>query len=57
MDKKYTMRYASLQAAYWLGAVATLNFAESFLLTRGFDEAGVGVLLAIGFLFALVLNP
>lgn len=57
MDKKYTMRYASLQGAYWLGSVATLTFVESFLLPRGFSEAGVGLLLAFGYLFALVLEP
>ena len=57
MDKKYTFRYATLQVAYWIGAIASLTFAERFLLSRGFTEDIIGVLLAIGFVLSLVVEP
>lgn len=51
------VRYALLNAAYWMVYCITLSFASVFLVARGYSNAQIGVILASGQVLGLVLQP
>lgn len=41
-------RYSIIQASYWMSYAAVFAFGAVFLLSRGFDNRQIGVIMAMG---------
>lgn len=52
-----TVRYAALQASYWVINCAMFGFAAVYLEDRGFGAGTVGVILALATIFSGLLQP
>lgn len=47
MDKKLTIHYATIQAAYWIMAVVCMGFLTPILQDRGFNSLEIGIIFAV----------
>lgn len=56
-QKNLTVSYAFVQAAYWMNFCLTSGFAAVFLQGLGYNNAELGVVLAVGNLLGAVLGP
>ncbi len=56
-QKNLTVSYALVQAAYWMNFCLTSGFAAVFLQGLGYNNAELGVVLAVGNLLGAVLGP
>lgn len=54
---KYTAKYAAIQGSYWPIFCSSYSFASVFLLSRNFDNAQIGIVLALANVFAVFLQP
>lgn len=52
-----TPRYALVQSLYWLSFCTTLGFLSVYLLSRGFVNAEIGILLALTNIMTAVAQP
>lgn len=52
-----TLRYGLLQGFYWAAFAAAIAFASVFLLSRGFSNTQIGVLLAVSNTLAAFAQP
>lgn len=57
MEKKLNVGYGCINGTYWMYYGVALSFASAFLLTKGYKNAEIGVILAIGNILAVVLQP
>lgn len=57
LAKKITLQYCIEQCGYWGAACALYGFATTFLLQRGFQISQAGILLAMGNIIGVVLQP
>ena len=55
--KKRTFCFSLLQGFYWFGACLVYAYAERLLLSYGFQTGTIGVILAVAYLSAMVLQP
>lgn len=55
--KNLTLRYSLHQGFYWAAAAGVLSFASTYLLSKGFSPAQVGVLLAVSSLLSCTSQP
>ncbi len=54
---KRTLGYTFIQGTYWSAYAVAYSYASVFLLARGFSSTQVGIILALGNLFTLILQP
>lgn len=55
--RKLMMQYCILQGAYWASFCVIYAFATVFLLSRGFENSMIGVIIAAGNILGVVLQP
>lgn len=55
--KKRTFLYSLMQGFYWIGACLTYSYGERLLLSYGFATGRIGVILAVSYGAAMVLQP
>lgn len=55
--RKLMMQYCILQGAYWASFCVIYAFATVFLLSRGFESSMIGVIIAVGNILGVVLQP
>ena len=51
------IKYGVMQALYWMGFVATYNYAAYYLSDKGFNSSDIGLILAFANIFAALLQP
>jgi len=56
-NTKLNLEYSWAQGAYWASDGLIFNFAAVFLQSRGYSNYSLGVILALGNIFAFVLQP
>ncbi len=57
MEKRFNLQYAGIHGTYWLYYGVVCSFASVFLLDRGYSNTEIGIILAIGNIFAVILQP
>lgn len=57
LDRGMTARYAAIQGAYFMGYGAIYSFASAFLLSRGFANSQIGVIIALSNVIAAFVQP
>lgn len=57
LNKTYNIKYCSVQGTYWLIYAVVASFASVFLLDRGYTNGQIGMILALGNLVTVVLQP
>lgn len=55
--RKLALQYSILQGAYWALFCVTYGFATVFLLSRNFNSLQIGIVIAIGNLLGVVMQP
>lgn len=56
LELQLNIKYGFVCGFYWMLYCCTLSMASAFLMGRGFSTAGIGFLLALTFLIAIVLQ-
>ena len=56
-DKILALRIAGLQAVYWMTYAPIASFAAVYLLSKAFSNQQIGWALALGNVFAILLQP
>ena len=51
------VRYASLQFFYWMTNLSIYSFSSAFLLPNGFSSSRVGIVMTLGSIGSLLLEP
>ncbi|WP_427813232.1 MFS transporter [Enterococcus sp. 22-H-5-01] len=54
---KLNLQYISMQVPYWMGYSVLGTFTSVFLLSRGFTNGQIGIVLSLANLLAAVLQP
>ncbi len=57
MKRILNAEYGSLQALYWMCYAVVGNFASVFLLAKGYSNAEIGMIIAVGSIISVVLQP
>ena len=57
MEKRFNLQYAGIHGTYWLYYGVICSFASVFLLDRGYSNTEIGIILAVGNIFAVLLQP
>ncbi len=57
LNKILNVQYCSLQGFYWMNICIIISFAAVFLQARGYSNSELGVIMAVGNILALVLQP
>lgn len=57
MKKLLNVEYSTIQGAYWMYYGVVASFASVFLLEQGYTNANIGMILAIGSIVAVFLQP
>lgn len=55
--KKLMLQYCVLQGSYWASFCVLYAFATVFLLSRGFESSMIGVIIAVGNILGVILQP
>ena len=56
-EYKITYAYAALQGSYWMGFGVIISFTAVFLLSHGFADSKIGILIALSSLLSVLLQP
>jgi PPP family 3-phenylpropionic acid transporter len=57
MRRILNCEYGGLHAAYWMSFAVITSFASAFLLSRGYTNSEIGIILAAGSMVAVFLQP
>lgn len=57
MKKLLNIEYAISQGAYWMYYGVVASFASVFLLERDYSNSQIGLIIAVGSVFAVILQP
>lgn len=57
MKKLLNIEYAGIQMLYWMAYAMVATFASAFLLGRGYSNSEIGVILAVGNVVAVIIQP
>ena len=57
MNKKLHVDYGAIHASYWMLFGVTSSFASAFLLHAGYTNGEIGIILAVGNVLAVFLQP
>ena len=57
MGKLLNVKYGCIHGTYWMYYGVACSFASAFLLARGYSNAEIGLILAVGNILAVFLQP
>lgn len=57
MKKILNAEYGGIHATYWMAYAVITSFASAFLLDRGYSNSEIGLILAVGSVVAVFLQP
>lgn len=57
MGKILNIEYGGIHATYWMVYAVVSSFASAFLLDRGYTNSEIGLILAVGSVVAVFLQP
>lgn len=57
MGKLLNIKYGCIHGTYWMYYGVACSFASAFLLARGYSNAEIGIILAVGNILAVFLQP
>ena len=57
MQRKLNLHYAAVHGSYWMSFGVLYSFSSVFLLGRGYSNASIGLILALGNLIAVLVQP
>lgn len=57
MKKVLNIEYGGIHAAYWMSYAIVASFASAFLLGRGYSNSEIGLIIAVGSMVAVFLQP
>ncbi len=57
MEKLLNIKYGCIHGTYWMYYGVAGSFASAFLLARGYSNAEIGIILAVGNILAVFLQP
>lgn len=57
MEKLLNIKYGCIHGTYWMYYGIAGSFASAFLLARGYSNAEIGIILAVGNILAVFLQP
>lgn len=57
MTRRRNAKYAAMQGIYWMISCICVVFTSVFLLDRGYSNSEIGVILALGYILGMVLQP
>lgn len=57
MKKILNIEYGGIHATYWMTYAVISSFASAFLLSRGYTNSEIGVIIAVGSVVAVFLQP
>lgn len=57
MKKLLNAEYAGIHGTYWMFYGVISSFASTFLLARGYSNSEIGLILAVGNILAVMLQP
>lgn len=57
MGKLLNIKYGCIHGTYWMHYGVACSFASAFLLARGYSNAEIGIILAVGNILAVFLQP
>ena len=57
MEKMLNIKYGCIHGTYWMYYGIAGSFASAFLLARGYSNAEIGIILAVGNILAVFLQP
>ena len=57
MGKLLNIKYGCIHGTYWMYYGVAGSFASAFLLARGYSNAEIGIILAVGNILAVFLQP
>ncbi len=53
----YTIKYAGIQAFFWINFALLLGYTSLYLLDAGFDNTQIGIIIALAGVISAVLQP
>ena len=57
MGKILNIEYGGIHATYWMAYAVISSFASAYLLDRGYTNSEIGLILAVGSIVAVFLQP
>lgn len=57
MKKILNAEYGGIHATYWMAYAVITSFASAFLLDRGYSNSEIGLILAVGSVVAVFMQP
>ena len=57
MKRLLNIDYGAIHGSYWMSFGIVYSFASVFLLAKGFTNSQIGIILAVGNLLAVVIQP
>ena len=57
MKRLLNLEYAGIHGTYWMLYGAVCSFASVFLLGKGYSNADIGIILAVGNVAAVFMQP
>lgn len=57
MEKRLNIKYGCIHGTYWMYFGVVGSFASAFLLAKGYSNAEIGLILAVGNILAVFLQP
>ena len=51
------IKYCCMQGLYWMIGCVAVGFASYFLTQRGYSNSEIGILLSVGYILGLILQP
>ena len=57
MGKILNVEYGGIHATYWMAYAVISSFASAYLLDRGYTNSEIGLILAVGSIVAVFLQP
>jgi len=52
-----TIRYAGVQGSFWMGFCICFSYASMFLLSRGYTNSQIGLIIAVAGIISSILQP
>ena len=57
MERRFNFQYAMVHGMYWMYYGVLSSFSSVFLLARGFTNSQIGMIIALGNIIAVIVQP
>lgn len=57
MERRFNFQYAMVHGTYWMYYGVLSSFSSVFLLARGFTNSQIGMIIALGNIIAVIVQP